>query len=306
MRENPKVYIVILNYNSHEDTIECVKQCRNITYNNYRIIVVDNNSTDDSYKIIENNLKDVILLKSDINKGYGYGNNIGIKAALAEGAEYICILNSDVLVEKDFLEPLIDSFEKEGKLGIVGPCVCEYDNKERVQATGSSLNPYFGLARSINKGELYSNIKSTSINVDYIGGACLLFKSEILSKIGCIPENYFLFFEETEFCYKARKHGYNCRCISSSRVYHKGSATISQYKGLGYYLLHKNRIVFMRRNGNLLQRIIFFLYIILETTGRILLRKDPLSLISFYLKGAFSDLELIDQESIKTYMHKRL
>ncbi|HEY5563198.1 MAG TPA: glycosyltransferase, partial [Clostridiaceae bacterium] len=89
MRENPKVYIVILNYNSHEDTIECVKQCRNITYNNYRIIVVDNNSTDDSYKIIENNLKDVILLKSDINKGYGYGNNIGIKAALAEGAEYI-------------------------------------------------------------------------------------------------------------------------------------------------------------------------------------------------------------------------
>jgi len=304
MKENPKVYIVILNYNSHEDTIECVKKCRNITYKNYTIIVVDNNSTDDSFNIIKGELKDIRLLKSHINNGYGYGNNIGIKAALIEGAEYICILNSDVVVEADFLEPLLEAFQKEDKLGIVGPCVCEYEDKERIQSNGSSLNPYLGLARSINKGELYSNINKDSTLVDYIGGACLLFKSEILTKIGFIPENYFLFFEETEFCYRAKKHGYRCKCIMTSRVYHKGSSTIAQYKGLGYYLLHKNRIVFMKRNGSLLQKIVFSLYIPVETVGRILMRRDPLSLISFYIKGIFSDSETIDKESIKAYMNK--
>jgi GT2 family glycosyltransferase len=304
MKDNPKVYIVILNYNSYEDTIECVKHCKNITYKNYDIIVVDNNSTDDSFNILSDKLNDIIILKSEINKGYAYGNNLAIKAALEKKAEYICILNSDVIVEEDFLEPLVNALQNDEKLGIVGPCVCQYDFKDRIQAIGSSLNICLGLARSNYKGELYSNIKKGSISVDYVGGACLLFKSEILDKTGLIPENYFLFFEETEFCYKAKKKGYDCKCIVSSRVYHKGSATISRYKGLGYYLLHKNRIVFIRRNGNVLQRIIFSLYIPLETIGRIIIRREPLNLIKFYFNGAFSDTNTIDEEGIKTYMTK--
>ena len=106
-----------------------------------------------------------------------------------------------------------------------------------------------------NKGSLYSSINEKVIDVDYLGGACFVCKREVIEKIGLIPENYFLFYEETEFCLNAKRKGYSLKCITESKVYHKGAATISKYSGLSYYFLNRNRIVFMRRNANIFHKI---------------------------------------------------
>jgi GT2 family glycosyltransferase len=244
------------------------------------------------------------LLVSKENLGYANGNNIGIKHALEQGAEYICILNNDVIVKQDFLEPLVKAFNDDNTIGMVGPCICEYSNRDIVQAIGANINLYRGLAMGQYEGYNYNEVNKKVCEVDYLGGACFVIKAEVFKDIGLIPENYFLFYEETEFCVNARKYGYKLVCILDSIVYHKRSATISKYSGLSYYFLNRNRIVFMRRNANTIQKIIFAVYIILEGIGRVILRREPVKLFKYYLEGLKADVNSIDMKKIYYYLNK--
>lgn len=302
MNKLPKVYIIILNFNSYKDTIDCIRSIENISYDNYEIVIVDNDSKDNSVEEIKKYCSKHTLLVSNENMGYASGNNIGIEYALKQGADYICILNNDVVVDEGFLEPLINKFSTDNNIGMVGPCICEYSNRNIVQAMGAYINLYRGLAMGQGEGEKYDNITHSPIDVDYLGGACFVIKAEVFKKIGLIPENYFLFYEETEFCLKAREFGYKLICLPESRVYHKRSATISKFSGLSYYFLNRNRIVFMRRNANIIQRMIFAIYIILEGLGRIIIRRESIKLFKFYLEGIKADKDRIDREKIEYYL----
>ena len=252
---------------------------------------------------IKCNYSENIIIVSEENRGYANGNNIGIKYALDHGCEYICLLNSDVVVEEDFLEPLVENITSEHNIGIVGPCICEYSKRNYIQAMGAEINLYVGLAQRKFNGRKYSNINKKILNVDYLGGACFLFNKNIIEKIGLIPENYFLFYEETEFCLRAKKAGYKLLCIHNSRVYHKGSATISKFKGLSYFFLNRNRIIFMRRNANIFQKIIFSIYLIFETIGRMLIRKENFELLKYYYIGMKADINNIGIKEVKSYLN---
>jgi GT2 family glycosyltransferase len=304
MNKLPKVYIIILNFNSYEDTIECIRSLENISYSNYEIIIVDNNSKDNSVQEINKNCPNYKLLVSKENLGYANGNNMGIKFALEQGAEYVCILNNDVIVEPNFLESIIETFNTDDTIGMVGPCVCEYSDRNVIQAMGAYINLYRGLAMGQYERQHYNQIEKKRIDVDYIGGACFIVKAKVIRDIGLIPENYFLFYEETEFCLRARKFGYKLICIHDSKVYHKRSATISKYSGLSYYFLNKNRIIFMRRNANIIQKMVFAPYVILEGIGRILLRREPYKLFQYYMEGLRADINSIDIKKVNYYLNK--
>jgi Predicted glycosyltransferases len=285
MGKYPKVYIIVLNYNAYKETLACIDSIRTITYPDYEVVVVDNNSTDGSTNILKEALSDCIFIGSDKNNGYAGGNNLGIQHAMDMGAECICLLNNDVEVERAFLEPLIDDLLKNENIAMSGPCICDYSDRNKIQAMGANINLYTGLAQGKYKGKAYDKLQNKIIEVDYLGGACFVFKAAVVKKIGLIPENYFLFFEETEFCLKAKRQGYRLICNSYSRVYHKGSTTISKFKGLGYYFLNRNRVVFMRRNANLMEKVVFSFYVVMEGIGRMLIKKEPIDLFKYYLKG---------------------
>jgi len=284
------------------ETIECIDSVFNITYPNFQIIVVDNNSNDNSVEILKQKYPMLYIIDNKNNFGYANGNNQGIKYALQQGAKYICILNNDVIVEKNFLEPLINRFDLDKSIGIVGPCICEYLNQNLIQAMGANINLFTGLTQPKYKKKEYKNIKNNDITVDYLGGACFVVKSEVFNKIGLIPENYFLFFEETEFCLKALRNKFKLMCVSESKVYHKGSATISKFQGLSYFFLNKNRIVFMRRNANMIEKIIFFIYLNFETLGRMIIRRESLDLIKCYVEGYKCNKNAMDYDSIKKFI----
>lgn len=301
MIKSPKVYIVVLNYNSFEDTKECIRSLDKIYYKNYNIVIVDNCSSDGSYEKLINIFSDYTIIRTDKNLGYAYGNNAGIKFGLDNGADYICILNSDVIVEKDFLDKLVSKIEENDKIGIAGSCICDYHEKDIVQSMGANINLYFAAARRKFKGENYFSIDSSDVDADYVEGACLLIKRDVFKSIGFIPENYFLFFEETEFCLKARKAGYKVMCIYASRVYHKGSSTISKFSNLSYSYLNRNRVIFVRRNSKWYQKIIFSVYIFIEGIGRILIRREPLALLKYFFKGFLADKYNTDEKEILKY-----
>lgn len=289
----PKVFIVILNYNTINDTVECINSLKNIDYSNYEIAVVDNSETMDCYNSLTGKFNEYKIIRADENLGYANGNNIGIKYALDNGADYICVLNNDVIVENDFLSKIVKVLNENEDAGIAGPCICEYKDRSKVQCAGASISLYTGLTKRIGRGMLYDNSNKENYDVDFLGGASFVCKREVFERVGLIPENYFLFFEETEFCIKAKKSGYRLICVNESKVYHKGSSTISKFGGLSYYFLNRNRVVFIKRNCNIIQKTVFSIYIFIEAVGRIIIRKEPKLLIKNLICGFKADINSV-------------
>lgn len=292
----PKVFIIILNYNSINDTVECIESLNNIDYSNYEIVVVDNSESTECYNLLKNKFNKYEIIRVSENMGYANGNNIGISYALDNKADYICVLNNDVIVEKDFLSKIVKVLNEYKNVGIAGPCICEYKDKSKVQCAGANISLYTGLTKRVGKGTTYDYKNRKNIAVDFLGGACFICKREVFDKIGLIPENYFLFFEETEFCIKAQKAGYKLLCVYESKIYHKGSSTISKFGGLSYYFLNRNRVVFIKRNSNIVQKTVFSIYIFIEAIGRIIIRKEPKLLIKNLICGFKSDINSVSLE----------
>jgi len=302
MNIDPKVFIVILNFNSFKDTKECLFSLKQLKYSNHEIIVVDNSSTDGSYEKLKREFSTYNIIKCNENLGYASGNNLGIKYALKNNAEYICILNNDVIVESDFLDKIIEIMEEHKEIGVAGPCICKYNNKNIIQAMGAKINLYTGLTQGKYKNYKYNEIPKENSFVDYLGGACFVCRRDVFEDIGLIPENYFLFFEETEFCYRASAKGYKLLCVYDSKIYHKGSSTISKYSGLSYYFLNRNRVIFIKRNANMLEKTVFSIYIFIEVIGRIIIRREPFSLIKNIIHGFKADTENIDMETVNKFV----
>lgn len=251
--------------------MECVESLRQSIPSieaEYHIIVVDNHSPDNSYTLLHDSLpKEVILLESCRNAGYAYGNNLGIKYAIEHGAEYICILNNDTIITEDFLTPCLQQLEKNPQIAFLGPMLMNYDNN-LVQNTGGRFSILTGKSRSLNKDVPVSEIKEDIIQCDFVVGAALLFRSSLVQNIGLIPEEYFLFYEETEWCYKAKQAGFvNC-VYTKAKVIHKGSESLKTMSKMQRYLMERNRTLFIKRNGTSLQVVFFSVY----NFGRLLFR----------------------------------
>lgn len=242
------IYVIILNYNGYEDTLECVKSVEKSDYPNVKIVVIDNASQNDSYNVLRKSLNpNVVLMKTEKNIGYAGGNNIGIKYAMDDGADYICVLNNDTIVKEDIFTKCLEELKRDVDISFISPVVLEF-NQDIVQSTGGDINIKTGNVTLNNNGARLNELAS-KLECDYIGGACMMFRTEIIDQIGMIPENYFLFFEETEWCYKAKKMGMKNVCITTTYLRHKGSASINAIHGLHGYLMERNRVVFVRRNS---------------------------------------------------------
>lgn len=287
MNRSPLVYIVILNYNGYIDTIECINSIKRIIYDNYRVVIVDNNSNDDSEKILKEKFPDYIILQTGKNLGYAAGNNIGIKYAVTNNANYICIMNNDVIVNKFFLNKLINYMDDNRNTAMVGPMLLEYKNKDIIQSTGSIINLNKGYALPLNNNKRKNQIKEGIIKCDYVSGACILVRKEIIDVIGLIPENYFLFYEETEWCLKVKQYGYDVTCVCDAEIIHKGSISINKISGLNEYFMCRSRVVFEKRNANTIQFINFCLYLIIQTAYRIAFKKQSVITVKYYMDGFF-------------------
>ena len=289
---NKLVYIIVLNYNNADDTIECIKSLEKIEYDNYKIVIVDNKSTDDSIEKLKKAFDNkYYFIKSDKNIGYAAGNNLGVQYALENDAEYVCILNNDTIADKKFLKILIDYMENNHSCGLAGPAIMEYDNENIIQSTGWIINLKKGDVSTINNGINIKDAKDKVLECEYIGGACILARSELIRNIGTLPESYFLFYEETEWCYKAKKHGYKVMCILESKIFHKGSISINAISGLSEYLMNRNRIVFEKRNANLYELVYFYIYLILQTIYQIIILKQKPSKIKHYMDGIINKVD---------------
>lgn len=282
-----KVGIIILNYNNADTTLRCVESIKSINYSNYLLVIVDNYSTDNSYEFLKKNLEDVdCLLRTDMNGGYAYGNNMGIRYVLERECEYVLILNNDVILENDTLEKLVNYSEKQSGVGVVGPAILEFISGDGIiQSTGANNNMFKGTSQLLNHGRSISALSSDVLYPDYLGGSCLLVSKKVIREVGLIPEDYFLFYEENEWCLKIRKNGYKIICDPEAKVYHFGSESINKINGLSYYFMIRNVIIFERRNASDFQFIIFIIYIFIKTISRSLRHPNHWKDFLYYFDG---------------------
>lgn len=218
----PLVYVVVLNTNAWPDTQACLESLARLDYANYRVVVVDNGSRDGSEELIRRHFPDVTVLQTGGNVGFSRGNNAGIRHALAEGAGFVWILNNDTVVEEEALTALVEEAASDDANGIVGSALYFDDDRARIQAWGGgTFSPYRGITTC-------SMSPTPAAALDFITGASLFVSRRVLEDVGLFDERFFLYMEDTDLCYRARRRGWKLAVAEKSVVYHKVGATINR------------------------------------------------------------------------------
>lgn len=286
------VSIILLNYNGAEDTIACLESLQKITYKTYKIIIVDNNSSDNSMLQLESYLKahtanhftvfnsfdeaiqseekqkKVTLLQTGKNGGYGYGNNIGIKYALKKYADYILVLNNDTIVKSDFLEPMVLMCEEDKNIGIASGKIYFYDRPDTFWFNGGKYIPCTAKVEHSNFNEKdVGQVPNEPIT--FISGCMWLIPKDIFSAVGLINEEYFMYIEDLEFCQRVLNKNYTLKICDSSYILHKaGSASGGHLSDFSVYWMAKNKIRFISNNIQLPCNITAYIYTILGMSLR--------------------------------------
>lgn len=283
-RLSGKIAVIILNFNNALDTIRCVESIHRFEREACDAIIVDNCSTDDSLELIEKNLNPNIyhLIASHSNNGYAAGNNQGIAYAASKGYPYICVLNNDTALIGNCLSRLAGYLEQDSDCSIVGPAICEYNRPDIVQSAGAAISLFTGIVKAIGAGKPFTTLPPIAYTCDYIGGACMMFRTSDLERLHYLPENYFLFFEETEWCFRASKEVGAVKCVPNLSILHKGSASIDKNNINKSDLLIKNNVVFERRNATYPEFALYSIRFFIITLGSLILH-GPKALRRFKL-----------------------
>lgn len=277
----PKVCILVLNYNGCKDTIACIKTLLKNKYHNFSIVVIDNASIDESVKTIERIYPNIKVIENKENLGFAGGNNIGIQYAFQEGADYVFLLNNDTVVDQDTIGNLVKAGESLPTAGILGSVTYYYHKPEELWFAGGWIKWLSGRTGH------YSKILSRKpYDSEFISGCALLIKRQVIEEIGLLDEDFFLYFEDLDWCQRALNKGYKLKVVPSSKVWHKVSSSTGVGSKLWQYYSARNLLLFMGKHNKFPYRQLFFslypLRIILKSL--IILFSKPSLMIS-YIKG---------------------
>lgn len=273
----PKVAIIVLNWNGWRDTIECLESLQRLTYPNYQIIIVDNGSTDGSveqiktwaaqkYQLVSSALQleeqrivekmvarvyvyaerdqalaikkcpFLIIIELSSNLGYAGGNNVGIKYAVNSGSEYCILVNNDVRIhDPAIIEYLVGIAQSNPKIAVLGPKIVGPD--------GRFLHGAGWVSRW---GRLKTRDSDTPVQCDFVTGAFFVMRLSCIQQIGMLDESYFLYWEETDFCRRVRRHGYDVYYVPQTKVIHLESTSANSVKT---YYMARNWVRYVRSSG---------------------------------------------------------
>lgn len=287
----PKVGVVVLSFNSEKNIRDCLISLDKLTYPNYRVIVVDNASADKTVAIVQSEFPEVKLIRNKKNLGFAGGNNIGIRHALEEeNCEYVLLLNDDTVVAENLLEELLIPFEDSPDIGIVGPIIMYQDSPEEIWFAGGSFNEIFCYTRHPLMGKRLKEVRVFSGEVDFISGCCLLAKREVFEKVEPLPGKFFLYFEDSFWCHRVKRAGFNSFLVAKPLVWHK---TFREVTPLKAYYFARNPLLFIKddtRGFLKFSNVLGQIFIRLPFYFFLMVRWGEWRSISAYLRGLVAGL----------------
>jgi len=243
----PYVVNLVINDNRCDDTLACLTSLEKGTYDKCTTIVLDNGSTDGCLETIRSTFPAVQIIELVRNDGYAGNNNIGIEAALAQGADWVFVLNEDTILAPDCLTRLIDAGESDPHIGIVGPMVYHYDEPDVIQSAGGMLGPRW---QSIHlaKNEVDRDQFTAPHEVDWISGCAILVRRALVEQVGMLDERFFCYWEDTEWCLRAAKGGWRIVHVPAAKLWHKGVQRDYHPRPFVTYYLTRNRFLTLAKH----------------------------------------------------------
>ena len=244
----PRVASVIVHYTGRDDTRECLESLRGLTYPNWEAILVDQGQEDGMVEEARARFPETVLIENRENLGFAGGNNVGIRAALERGADFIFLLNNDTTVAPDLLDALVGAAQRAPRLGISGPTMFYADEPQTVWSCGGMVDGQ-GRVSHPHQGEKDpTGTRFAPRETDYIVGCGLLVRRDVLEQIGLFDERFFLYFEETDLCARARAAGWEVK-TTAGRLWHKISRATGRDSPGTLYYMRRNQLLYLARNG---------------------------------------------------------
>jgi GT2 family glycosyltransferase len=260
----PKIGIILVHINSYGHTSLCLKSLRDMTYRNAEIVVVDNGSTDGSAARLRNEFPEATYLRNETNEGFTGGCNTGIDYAMANGCGHILLLNNDTVVTPQFLEPLVERLESDPMIGAVSGKIYYYPpaagGKDKIIWYAGTYQKwhtgYFHRGESEEDHGQYDTAQETA----YASGCLMLMNGDLIRKIGGLSEDYFMYWEESDWCMRARELGYSSWYEPRAIIYHNfHSAILGKETPLYMYMQYRNAFIYAKRHYHGTKRLQFIL-----------------------------------------------
>jgi len=310
-QERPKVSIIVLNWNNYNDTKRCLGSIKKIDYPNYKVIVVDNGSNDGSREKLKREFPFYTFILNRKNLGYAGGNNVGIKRAMNKSLDINLILNNDTkIINPKFLDEAVSQMERNPSIGIMGPKVLNPGGniQDTILFVPTLLN-------SIKESLFFKIHKKTKKNynipqfVGAVSGVCWLIRREVIQNIGLLDEDYFMYVEEKDYCYRAEKAGWKIIYYPVESIIHyknPGDKNISRtYRQ--YIHTRRNTILFIRKHFGFLQALMLSMLFLVSNVLKVVFSKFTRKKEKFYtlslLLKLFSEIKYVlymERENDKT------
>ncbi len=226
----PPVAALVLSYNGREVTLEALASLTRLAYASYRVVVVDNGSTDGTAEAVRAAFPSVEVLRVELNRGPAAGAAAGMQAAMEAGYEYLLVLNNDIEVDPALLAEMVTVAEREATIGIVGPKSYYFWQRETIWSAGGWLRFAEAITRERGEGEVDRGQYDRDEEVPYVNGCAMLIKRRVVEAVGLWDPLFQLCFEDADFCLRARGAGFRCYYAHQARLWHKVSSSTGGYK----------------------------------------------------------------------------
>lgn len=245
--ESPRVAVIVVNWNRREDTLGCLESLGAVIYPSYRVLVIDNGSTDGSAEAIRTAFPEIELIETGENLGFAAGNNVGLRQVLARGDDYALLLNNDTVVAPDFLDRLVSAAAESGRVGVAGPTIYYHSRPSVVWSAGGAVDWRTGQTSMLGLDEVdRGQFGVAARGVEFVTGCALLVSREALEAAGLLDERFFMYYEETEWCVRIARAGFAIRHVPAARIWHKIAPSEQGVPPLVYYYMTRNRLLFLQ------------------------------------------------------------
>ena len=246
-----KTAIVILNWNGKKLLEKFLPILINNTPINSEVWIIDNYSTDGSVDFLNKQFPEIQLVCLDKNYGFTGGYNRGLDSI---NAEYYLLLNSDIEVTEDWLNPLIEEMDNNPETGICGPKLLDYNKRDFFEYAGASGGLIDKYGYPFCRGRIFESIEmdkgqyNDNLSCLWISGAALMIRAELFKKVGGFDDDFFAHMEEIDLCWRIQNLGYRILCVPNSFVYHVGGATLSKHNSRKTYYNFRNNLSLLLKN----------------------------------------------------------
>jgi len=244
----PLVYVITLNWNRRDDTLGFLTSFSQLAYPNYRIVVVDNGSTDNSVQAIAAHFPGVQQIVNARNLGFAAGANMALRHALVQGAEFMFLVNNDTFVAPDTLDLLVEA-ALASEAGLAAPKIYYANDPQRIWSVGGWCNRINLEISGCQRGQLDECLNSEPFEVDFITGCGMLIRRECLETVGLFDERFFMYYEDMDYCLRIRSAGYRVLVVPQARMWHRvATSSGGSDSPMERYYMARNSVLFFHKH----------------------------------------------------------